>query len=207
MSSDQPQLPPINVYAPPQAELTPAASAQLVSAALPPFYVVSTTKVTLLSIATFGLYSLYWFWRHWRLHKLDRNLDIWPVPRAIFAIFFAHSLNQEIDQRLRRSGIRYTWSPGTWAMMYVFSTIAARVTSRFLESTLPPGLNLLVIALLLTGITLPLVNAQRAANLACDDPDATLNSRFTIANWAWLALGGLWWLLLLIGLLMPVDAG
>lgn len=205
MSSSQPQLQPDNIYAPPQAELSATQAAQ--SASAPPFYVVSTTKVALLSIATFGLYSVYWFWRHWTLHKLDKKRSLWPIPRAIFAIFFVHSLNQEIDLRLRRNGTRYAWSPGMWATLYVFSAIAARVSNRFLESILPPGFNLLVMLLLLTGITLPLVNAQRAANLACDDPNATLNSRFTIANWAWLALGSLWWLLALIGLLIPADAG
>ena len=81
-----------NIYAPPQVPLETRSAER---PALPPFYVVSLRKLVLLSIATVGLYSLYWFWRHWKLHKLDRKLDIWPVPRAIFAIFFAHGLNEK----------------------------------------------------------------------------------------------------------------
>jgi cell division protein FtsW (lipid II flippase) len=204
MSSPQPQLQPDNIYAPPQAELSVTQPAQPASA--PPFYVVSTTKVALLSIATFGLYSLYWFWRHWTLHKLDKKRSLWPIPRAIFAVFFVHSLNQEIDLRLRRSGNRYSWSPGMWATIYVFSVIAARVSNRLLESVLSPAMSLALLLLLLTGMTVALVNAQRAANLACGDPNADLNSRFTIANWAWLALGCFCWLMLLVGLLRPIVA-
>ncbi|WP_313319867.1 DUF4234 domain-containing protein [Stenotrophomonas sp.] len=187
-----------NVYAPPQAELTPAIPVQQ----LPPFYVVSITKVVLLSIATLGMYSLYWFWNHWKRHKIDKKLSLWPVPRAIFAIFFAHSLNREIDYRLQRNRSNYRWSPGAWATLYVVSVILMRVISRIPETMLSANLSFVLILLPLAGQIMALVRAQRAANLACGDPQALQNRRLTVANWFWLVLGGLFWLLIVVGNLL-----
>lgn len=188
-----------NIYAPPQA---PLQTANIERPTLPPFYVVSITKLVLLSVATVGIYSLYWFWRHWKLYKLHKKLDIWPVPRAIFAIFFAHSLNQEIDYRLQRNGSPYDWSPGLWATLYVVSAVAARIINRLPDEVLAPnpafGLSMLTVA----AGTWAMVQTQRAANLACGDPAGDQNARLTAANWCWLVLGGLFWLLILAGMLL-----
>jgi len=45
-----------------------------------------------------------------------------------------------------------------------------------------------------------LLKAQRAINFACDDPNGDGNSSLTLANWIWMVLGGLLWLLALFGL-------
>ena len=186
-----------NVYAPPQSSLTQETA---VPSALPPFYVVSITKLVLLYVATMGFYSLYWFWKHWARHKRDKKLSIWPVPRAIFANFIAHSLNQEIDHRLQRAGKRYSWSPGMWAGAYVISAIGGRIVSRIPETILPALPSFGIGILLLAINAMALVQAQRAANLACGDPDGSGNARLTAANWAWLILGGLFWLVIGLGI-------
>ena len=54
-------------------------------------------------------------------------------------------------------------------------------------------------------ITASLFHAQRAANIASGDPQALSNNRFTAANWVWIVLGGLFWLLLGIGLMLPEE--
>lgn len=179
-----------NVYAPPRASLTQEAAEP---SGLPPFHVVSITKLVLLYVATFGFYSLYWFWKHWSQHKRDKKLDIWPVPRAIFAIFFANSLNQEIDHRLRRSGKHHSWSPGMWAGAYIMTAIGSRLIKRIPDAVLPPLPSFWVAMLVMALNATALVQAQRAANLACGDPGGAGNSRLTVANWVWLVLGGLLW--------------
>ncbi|MBX3712327.1 MAG: DUF4234 domain-containing protein [Lysobacter sp.] len=193
-----------NLYAPPTA---PIVDPQTEAASRPtPFYVVSTAKVAVLSIVTFGLYTLYWFWRHWKLHKIDRKLDIWPVPRAVFSIFFAHSLNSEIDHRITRNGERHRWSPGLWATLYVVAVIASRIANRVPETVMSAEMALLASMTAVFAITASLFHAQRAANIASGDPQALSNNRFTVANWVWIVLGGLFWLLLGIGLMLPEEA-
>ncbi len=64
------------------------------------FYVVSLRKFNILFFCTFGVYSIFWFYKNWRIIKTKQNREIWPVPRAIFSIFFAHSLFREIEGEL-----------------------------------------------------------------------------------------------------------
>lgn len=191
------------IYAPPQASLTQETAEP---SGLPPFYVVSITKLVLLYVATLGFYSVYWFWKHWSRHKRDKKLDIWPVPRAIFGIFFANSLNQEIDQRLRRSGQRYSWSPEMWAGAFVISAIVGRIISRIPDAVLPPLPGFAIGMLFMVLNIMSLVQAQRAANLACGDPDGDRNSRLTAANWVWLVLGALFWIVIGLGILAVLWA-
>ena len=50
-----------------------------------------------------------------------------------------------------------------------------------------------------------LFRTQRAANIACGDPDAVENRHLTAANYLWLTLGMLFWALILLGLMLPED--
>ena len=45
-----------------------------------------------------------------------------------------------------------------------------------------------------------LLQGQRAINFVCDDVGGKTNSKFTMANWTWMTLGGLVWLLSIFGL-------
>ena len=75
-----------SIYAPPEADLTTPASDA------PRYYIVAPFKFILLSVLTFTLYFVYWFYMNWKLIKVEDNNDTWPVPRSFFYIFFTHSL-------------------------------------------------------------------------------------------------------------------
>lgn len=192
MSDDGSELVDNNVYAPTQVALTSAAETQ----PLPPFYVVSTTKLVLLSLATLGMYSLYWFWRHWKRYGIDSGRRLYPVWRSLFAIFFAHSLNRAIDQRLQDQHSRHRWSPGAWATLYVVTVILMHVVSRLPEPLLSAQLAFALTLLPWAAQIVAMVQAQRAANIACGDPSARQNRRLSLANGCWLLVGGLLWLLI-----------
>jgi hypothetical protein len=53
------------------------------------FLPASPLKLVVMSLCTFGLYELYWFYMNWNLLKQRHNSDISPFWRAFFAIFFA----------------------------------------------------------------------------------------------------------------------
>ncbi|MGY0646353.1 MAG: DUF4234 domain-containing protein, partial [Paraglaciecola chathamensis] len=62
------------------------------------YFTVSTFKLVVMSIFTFGIYDLYWFYRNWTaLKKLERP-EIMPFWRAFFAPLFAYSLFSRIQQ-------------------------------------------------------------------------------------------------------------
>ena len=190
-----------NPYAPPSARIADHGFA----ASPAEFYVVAPAKAAILMVATFGFYALYWFWRHWTLHKIARKLDIWPVPRAIFSIFCAHSLFKEFDYRIVRSGQRHRWSPGGWATLYVVAAIGGRILDRLPETAISLNASVALLIAMLFALALSLYHAQRAANIACGDPDAVANRRMTLANYVWLGLGGLWWALVALGTMLPEE--
>ena len=193
-----------NPYAPPTARIAEIADSGIVATPAP-FYVVAPTKAALLMFATFGFYTLYWFWRHWKIHKIDKRLDLWPVPRAIFSIFFTHSLYNEFDYRIVRSGQRHRWSPGGWATLYVVAAIGGRILDRLPETVISLHASILLLIVVLSSSTLSIYHAQRAANIACGDPAAEANRRLTLANYVWLGIGALWWALVALGTLLPEE--
>jgi hypothetical protein len=179
---------------------TPQAVANDTSVAVEGLYVVAPLKFVVLMVATFGLYSLYWFYRQWAAVKLAERSDIWPVARSIFQVFFTHSLFDHVDTRLRMRQIAYRWSASTLATIYVFSVIAARVADRLSARSENIGfLDFFSIAML-APVIWSLLGGQRAINALESDPQGLTNSHFGAANIAWIVLGSIGWILVLLGL-------
>jgi hypothetical protein len=185
-----------DIYKPPQADLTTNLPEK------PDFYVVSERKLLILAISTLGIYYVYWFYQHWKNQKLKYKENIWPVARSIFSIFFTHSLFNRIQGALTDAGKNFSWSPNLMATVFILFSIISDITNR-LSRTEAEGefpLFTLIGLLSLIPIIFSTYKAQQAANLACNDPLAKQNSQFTLANFLWIGLGVLFWLLMLFGL-------
>ena len=70
---------------------------------------IGVGKFIVLYVATFGVYSLLWFYRNWRYVKRRDDSAIWPIPRALFShlMYFAllSDLKAEDDIRPLSSGL------------------------------------------------------------------------------------------------------
>jgi len=185
----------INPYAAPSSEVLLEA---------PPvrqrFYVVAPVKFFILFYATLGAYQIYWHYQNWAILKRARRSDEWPVMRSIFSIFFTHLLFREIDQELRLNHIRYVWKAELCATVIVIIIIGERIISRFSGSSEEFSVWDAISMLSVPVISYFLFQAQKAANQACSDPEGRSNANYTIANIFWIVLGGLFYLLLLLGL-------
>jgi hypothetical protein len=53
-----------------------------------PFFAVSLVKLAAMSVCTFGIYELYWFYKNWQLVQEREKIAILPFWRAFFAYFF-----------------------------------------------------------------------------------------------------------------------
>jgi hypothetical protein len=196
-----------SIYAPPQADLgsTPVES---ISA---PFYVVSVKKVMVLGLLTFGLYFVYWHYQNWRqyrdwhLARTQESLGIWPVPRGIFSIFFMHSLFRNVKAYADDNERHIDWEPGTIATILVTLTIVGnlldRAAMRNIGYPVTDILSLIVLAPLLYLYT----RVQPIINASCGDPESKSNSDFTVANWVWIVIGALLWVLALAGFLIDPE--
>ena len=182
-----------SIYSPPEADVSAPENGN------GEYYVVAPGKFLLLTILTFGIYLVYWFYRHWKSIKLRDQTSIWPIPRGLFYIFFTHSLFSDFDEKLKRDGLDYPWNPMMAATLVVFVTLLSNVTSQLASRGLIPveyDFISFVLTPILAWLVLP---AQRAANVASGDPGGTGNSKLTGANWAWMIIGGLFWIMSLLG--------
>jgi hypothetical protein len=183
-----------NVYAAPSANF----DERLDSDVEDRFYVVSTRKMLILFFATIGLYQLHWNFQNWQLHKRATGESVWPLPRAIFAIFFTHSLYREIAAYDSTGGNR-RWDSDVHA-----SGMAFLLFISYALSWVGTNSTFLDVAsiLLLIPVGLLLKAVQVEVNIRSGDPSGSSNDNFTAANIVWCVIGGLIWFLVAIGLLL-----
>jgi hypothetical protein len=183
-----------NPYAPPATHVAdapkPAAAA---------FYVVALRKFWVLMLITYGVYSIYWFYKNWALQRAQAFESIWPVPRAIFSIFFTFSLLDRVGTALRKRGLSDKFGANTIATVYIVSTLVSSVCDRLSYRGIAVPYTLLVPILMLPLIAWALARAQIVINRACGDDAGDTNASFTGWNWFWIVLGAAWWVLILVG--------
>ena len=76
------------------------------------YHVVPVWRFVLMSVLTFGVYEVYWFWKNWACVKRADGSDIWPVPRAIFAGFTYFALLTDLNTQLAARGVQRELSAG-----------------------------------------------------------------------------------------------
>lgn len=187
-------------------ELNDAALADVTDA--PMFYVVSLRKFTVLFLATLSLYSVYWFYKNWDRYKdkwpyaSEVGSTIWPVPRAVFSVFFVHALFREVKAYGRADPVvaawKNNWHATALVLLMLLSTFFDRAANRGLGS---PGTDIASIVIIVP-LLIEFRKAQAMINRSCDDAAGTGNSSYTKANYAWIAGGVVLWSLIILGLLL-----
>ena len=190
-----------NPYAPPKAAVDDIAPAGKVDEAI--FFPVSRKKLIVMLIVTFTLYQLVWFYKNWAYVR-SRGERVLPIVRTIFAVFFCHSLFARIRRRGAPSGIRFP--ADLLAIGWLVCTIAGNVLDRFAppeDLSIIDGLTFLLL-FAAASFLVPVQDAINAINRA-EVPDHDPNDRFTVWNWLWIVVGGLFIGLIALGLLVPAP--
>lgn len=182
-----------NIYQAPEAEIVVSQTESK------EFYVVAPSKFLLLFILTVGFYGLYWFYKNFDQYRKFNNESLWPIPRALFSIFFAHSLTNKINDRLEQQKSNLFWSPGLYATLYVVFLIVDRVSARMAMRGVGEPWSDIVSLMTIFVIAAVLLPVQKAANEACGDPKGESNKSLTPANYAWLIVGSIYWLFIAFG--------
>ncbi|WPN98880.1 hypothetical protein [Pseudomonas sp. MUP55] len=183
-----------NIYAPPTAQLTEVVNASS------EFYVISKTKLLTLSLLSFGLYTYIWSYKNWSLYKKANQLDIWPLARAVFFIFFMHQLYRRADDRIARSGRKFDFDFEQWATVFVVVTVGSRlfeVAANRIEAWFAYK-PLVLLAIPLCAYVLQ--QAQGLINFAAGDPEGQSNARFNLWNYLVIVPGVVMWGMTLLGL-------
>ncbi len=159
-----------------------------------PYFSVSTTKLLVMTLCTFGLYELYWFYKNWSLIKKRDSLTIRPFWRAAFAVFFCHGCFKDVRDGAEKRGLPNNFNADGMAAGWILTTILWRLPDPYWLVTHCAVLFLL-----------PVQAAANEINRK-DFPDHEINSRFTAMNIFGVVVGGLLLILGVVGTFMPDAA-
>jgi hypothetical protein len=200
-----------SIYAPPKADLSKPGDSTAASNGDDAFYVVSMAKMTALFFCTLGLYQTFWWFKNWSNYKNlcayndTEGRSVWPLPRAIFSVFFVHSMYYEVDAYAAAKSRSLTWRIDSAATLMVGLLILSALCSQLSSKSVGSPYTDLGWILLLLPLYFSFRRAQLNINTACGDPQGLSNSKFTVANWIWIGLGTILWLLVLAGLMLPTP--
>jgi chromate transport protein ChrA len=112
-------------------------------------------------------------------------------------------LFKSFDAGARRAGYAPSWDPSLQASLYLILVIVVRVLNRVPTD----GVGLDVVGLFLgLAAVVPIVAAQKVANLASGDPEAKANSGIDAGSVVACLVGAAVWALVLIGTLTGAAA-
>jgi len=188
-----------NVYTAPEAELIDGTNTDEIGK----HYILPQSKLWTFSLLTFGLFLVPWSYIHWRRIKLNEDSDIWPVPRALFSIFFVNSLFTKFEISKLNVSAQHRWSPSGNAAAYIIFSIIGNILDRIYDST-SIDIGIVYWVLFICSWIIPVLNisnAQRVANIAANDPRGESNSRWSTGNYLWMAVILVVWVLVFVGIL------
>jgi hypothetical protein len=179
-----------NPYAPPAADVADIAPPEE-AAAESPFFAVSVVKLAVMSLCTFNLYDVYWFYKHWqRIAEREREIQ-WPVFRAIFAVFFSYPCFARIRDYAIINDVQSRLYAAPLAIGFILTSVTWRLPTPWDWISMTSFLFLL-----------PVQHFANQLN-ALASPAHDRNGRFGGWNWVAVVVGGLFLLLAIAGMFLP----
>jgi hypothetical protein len=157
-----------------------------------PYFSVSLTKLSVMSVLTWGLYPLFWHFKNWQLVSVrtggGRYLQ--PLAQTLLAFFLCYPLFKRISHQAHELGIRQ-FGALPLAAAWILLTLAERL----------PDWSSLVS---LTSFV-PLLRVQIAVNEinAIAEPERALNARFSVWNLLACAMGSVIHLFVVLEIFAP----
>lgn len=158
----------------------------------PVFFPVSLTKLLLLSICTLGLYEIYWFYKNWRLIKAREKSKVSPALRSVFGVIFCYSLLKRVSDQSTAVGGNAI-AAGPLALGWVVTTLLWRLPDPYW-----------LVSFLAVLFLMPVQSAINSINSKVA-PGQDKNDRFSGWNIFVLVVGGLIFILGVIGTFLPPE--
>ena len=87
-------------------------------------------QFVLLSLVTFGMYDIVWFYKNWRAVKQATGRKMSPFWRAVFVLFYGWPLFKIIDHVGQAKGTDHRFNPGGMLVLYVLMGWAGAAFAR-----------------------------------------------------------------------------
>lgn len=97
-----------------------------------PQEILNTGRFIILSVMTLGLYELWWIYKAWRFFQRRNNLDIIPVLRALFSIFFLYALMERIQEFAKEKGYGKEYPSGALTAGFIIVNILSNLPNPYL---------------------------------------------------------------------------
>ena len=125
------------------------------------YYHVKPLKFVLMSIATLGLYEVYWHYRCWKFIKRRDESKIWPIARALFCHLWYYALLVDIGKRGGRNRLGGRLFKASLALAFLLLGLSWRLPQPWW-----------MLGFLTVLPLLPAVGAIDKLNIAADGPPA-----------------------------------
>ncbi len=159
----------------------------------PMYFPVSPLKLIVMSVCTFGVYELYWFYKNWCLIKEREKLDIRPFWRAVFAYFFCLSCFKKIRTTAQTLNLKESIAAGPLAAGWIIVSLLWWLPDPYWLLFYFAMPFLIPVQILVTKVN------------ATADPGCEENKRFTAWNIAAVVFGGMFLILILIVSFAPPE--
>lgn len=167
--------------------------------------------LTLLSFLTLTIYNIYWFYRNWKHLKIHKSLDISPGWRTvglfipIVSVVFIYEQFKDVRDYAVQKGYKAYSSPGLLSSGYLFLNILS--FTLFSEDLLDPVGVLAVSIIIYILIIMLLIVVQKTLNefWMNEQPGLKMRTNFSSGEIIVLIIGGIFWILFLIGTFIPFD--
>lgn len=154
----------------------------------------SVSAYLFLSLITFGLYELYWTYKIWVHYKEKEALDIMPVGRAIFSVFFNYGLFEKIKSNARMESVQVSYSSGMLFVVWLVLNLLSKLPDPFW-----------LVSFLSMFVFVPIIQTFHNAIEASDEYHLTIREGFSTGQIIAIILGVILWCLVLAGYLLPDD--
>jgi hypothetical protein len=146
-----------------------------------------------MSIATFGLYELFWAYKCWQYLVVSRKAKISPGLRAWFSIIFLYDLLKEMRDHVKsqKGPFSVSLSPIGVFLPWLVLTVLSR---------LPDAFNLIACITFIP--LLPAVTYVSEMN-RMDGKEGLMNNKFSTVNKVGIGVGLVLLILIVIGLCLP----
>jgi len=95
------------------------------------YFSVPTKKIIILSILSFGIYEIYWFYQNWKAIKTQEGKKLSPSWRAIFYVFFCYSLFKRVLISASKKGHHSKFSHGVLTTVYILIIMTYKLPDPF----------------------------------------------------------------------------
>lgn len=158
------------------------------------FFSVSIRKFIIMLFFTHGIYTIYWFYKNWKLIKERENIQIKPFLRSIFSYVFCYSLFRTVELQGESLGLRRSIASAPLALCWIAVSLLAHLVPNPYWLLSYFGMLLLVPVQILAND----INGELS-------PGHDENGRITDANVVAIVIGSMFFLLMLVGTFFPPE--